>query len=134
MKETAITAKLVKKLNAIPRCFARKRHGGAFSSGDPDIQVCYKGLTILIEVKVLVGELSELQAVMMQRWQDAGAVCILAVWDAEQKAFAMFLDKTWKEYAGKVKPRVLDIHSGKYFNVREGMYEEMLDGIKEHHG
>ena len=74
MKETAITAKLIQKLNTIPMCHARKRHGSAYMAGDPDVCICYKGQTILIEMKLLAGELSDLQAVMLQRWQDAGAM------------------------------------------------------------
>lgn len=128
MKETNVTAKLIKHINALPQCFARKRHGGAYTSGDPDIHICFRGVTIFIEMKLMAGELSDLQAVMMQRWQNAGAVCVLGVWDAEQKCFAFFTNCDWKKYVGKVKKHVDMINSGEYFNARYPQLEDALKG------
>ena len=129
MKETAITTKLIQKLNLLPNCYARKRHGSAYCSGDPDIHICFQGLTIFVEMKVISGELSDLQAVMLQRWQDAGATCILAVYDTTQKSFSFFINPaepcSWKNFVGKVKPLVsdarnIDIHcNARYDNMLE---------------
>lgn len=135
MNESGQTQKLLKELNAIPGCYARKRHGGAYCSGEPDAQACYKGQMFQIEVKLLGGELSDLQAVMLQRWQDAGAVCVLAVWDPVQKAFAFFAHKNWQEYVGKVKRHVIECaNKGEYFNVRIGkeggsMLKDAINGL-----
>lgn len=128
VKEASVTTKLIKHLNSLPNCFARKRHGGAYTSGDPDIHICYCGKTIFIEMKVLEGELSELQAVMMQRWQGAGAVCVLAVWDHENKEFIFFVNKAdWRRLCGKVKKHVLDNTESKEYRASKNM-EAVLKG------
>lgn len=90
MNENAVTSKLIKQLNSIPELYARKRHGGMFSSGDPDIQICYKGYTVLIEMKMHGGALSEIQAVQMNRWQNAKAICMLAVYNPKDKSYSVY--------------------------------------------
>ncbi len=64
-----------------------------FSNGDPDALICYQGKLIWIEVKVTGGKLSALQAEQMQRWQNAGALVILAVWNYERKVFKVYTSK-----------------------------------------
>ena len=128
VKESGVTAKLIKHINSIPGCFARKRFGGAFSSGDPDIQICYRGHTIFIEMKTMDGQLSDLQAIMMQRWQAAGATCVLGVWDAGNKEFIFFVNKAdWRRLCGKVKRHVLDDTESKEYRASKGM-ETVLKG------
>lgn len=132
MRETQVTAKLVKALNAIPGCCARKRHGSAYTSGDPDVSVVYRGHAIFIEMKMLDGELSDLQAVMLERWQQAGATCVLGVWDPEQKAYAFFVGpKIWQDYVGKIKSRVINPINGEYTNSRDNGLADFLKGIHE---
>lgn len=72
-----------------------------FSSGDPDINGCYKGRALKIEVKVTGGTLSELQAEQMQKWTNAGAIVMLAVYDYKTKLFSVWNSaRSWKPYAG----------------------------------
>ena len=85
MGENALTVKLIKRLNEISGCRARKRHGGKFQSGDPDVAVVYKGHAVYIEVKVLGGALTKLQAFQLARWAEAGATCLLVVFDEKTK-------------------------------------------------
>ena len=129
MRETQLTAKIVKQLCTFSRCYARKRHGSAYCVGEPDIYACYGGGSVFIEVKMLDGALSTLQAIMLQRWQDAGALCVLAVWDPEQKALAIFHNKNWVAYTGPVKARVLRWENKDYFNVRLAQLDEALEGM-----
>lgn len=128
MRETAVTTKLVKHLNKIPGCFARKRHGSAYSAGDPDVHICYRGLTLFIEMKVVGGELSELQAIMLQRWQDAGASCILMVWDASKKVFSTYYRvPRWADYAGrKIRPAAM-LPGPDYLNVTYSDMEKFIN-------
>lgn len=81
MKETEITSRIVRALNQIPVCFARKRHGGAFSSGEPDVGGVIKGRAFYLEVKRYPeGELTPLQAAMLNRIHKAGGISILGLW------------------------------------------------------
>ena len=99
MNENTVTTKLINKLKTLKECYARKQHGGMFSSGDPDVLICFRGKLIWIEVKVNGGKLSALQAEQMQRWQNAGALVFLAVWNYERKIFKVYAHKLWAELA-----------------------------------
>lgn len=106
MNENPITAKLISLLNGVPKCRARKRHGGRFQSGDPDVAGCVQGRAFFIEVKMDTGELTKLQAAELERWRESGAATAVAIWIADKKAFqVMRPDKTkpWMDLAGKVK-------------------------------
>lgn len=78
--ENSYTAKLIKVLNRIPDTRAKKRHGGRFQSGDPDVAGVFRGFSFFIEAKVLSGELTPLQAEELERWRGAGAATALAVY------------------------------------------------------
>lgn len=95
------------------------------------MHIVYKGFTIFVEMKVMEGTLSDLQAFMLQRWQNAGATCMLGVWDAEQKAFVFFSNPPdWKYFIGKVKPHVQNMGITQIgFNARYTMLQEMLDSL-----
>ena len=105
MNENSITAKVIKLLNSVPGCFARKRHGGMFSSGDPDIGGVYKGRAFYIEMKVTGGKLSSLQADMMERWSAAGAYTAVGVYDYGTRILRVTRlpeGVAWGKYAGPV--------------------------------
>ena len=100
MNENAITTKLINKLKTLTGCYARKQHGGMFSSGDPDALICFRGKLVWVEVKVDGGKLSALQAEQMQRWQNAGALVMLAVYNYKDKTFKVFTAKNrWADFA-----------------------------------
>ena len=85
MHENAITYKMIQLMNRIPSCFARKRHGGAFSQGDPDIAGVIKGFAFFCEVKLETGELTKLQAVMLNKWKAAAAYTSVAIYSVETR-------------------------------------------------
>lgn len=107
MNENAATAKVIKFLNSVDECYARKRHGGKFMSGDPDIAGAARGVAFFIEMKATDGKLTDLQAAMLDRWRAAGAWTAVGVWDDEAKFIGIIRiqsgDKLkWAEIAGPV--------------------------------
>lgn len=78
VKETVITGKILKYLNGLVGCYARKVPGGFFSSGWPDIVGCYAGRAFLIEVKVPGNTTTKLQDQELTRWGAAKARTLVA--------------------------------------------------------
>lgn len=74
--EKLIVKDILKFLNSLPKCKARKVHGSIYSAGEPDIDCCYRGRTVKIECKD-VGESVEEngpQDKSLKSWTEAGAV------------------------------------------------------------
>jgi hypothetical protein len=73
--EKAIVVAVLRFLNRLPGCVARKRWGtGMGIAGDPDISGCIYGRHFEFEVK-RPGEIpSPLQCKRMEEWRGAGAV------------------------------------------------------------
>ena len=78
VKESVITGKILKYLNGLIGCYARKVPGGFFSSGWPDIVGCYAGRAFLIEVKVPGNKTTVLQDAELNRWGAAKARTLVA--------------------------------------------------------
>lgn len=78
VKESTITGKILKYLNGLVGCYARKVPGGFFSSGWPDIVGCYAGQAFLIEVKAPGGKTTRLQDRELTRWGAARARTLVA--------------------------------------------------------
>lgn len=74
--EKSITNSIIKYLNSLPDCRAEKVQGGATASGRADINACYRGRTIRIEVKTPdhKNRTSEKQKHNLDKWAKAGAV------------------------------------------------------------
>ncbi len=73
MKETNITAAIMRHLKAIPGCFCWKEHGGIYgTSGLPDIICCVTGRFVAFEVKTESGRLSKLQELAIAKIAEAG--------------------------------------------------------------
>ena len=89
MSEIKATNRLLKILNQIPGCYAKKRHGGAFQSGEPDIMGCLNGKSFFIEMKDENGKLTELQSNSLQRWREAGAITYLGVYYSRDNVVRM---------------------------------------------
>ena len=78
VKESVITGNILKYLNGLVGCYARKVPGGFFSSGWPDIVGCYAGRAFLIEVKVPGNTTTKLQDQELSRWGAAKARTLVA--------------------------------------------------------
>jgi len=77
--EKTITNQILKYLNGLPNCRARKIPGGTYGGGWPDIICVRSGVAVFIEVKrPKVGRLTALQEKEMVLWREAGAVCFVA--------------------------------------------------------
>lgn len=80
MLEKTIQANIIDYLNRIPGCIAENVHGSKYQVGRPDINACYNGRLIRIEVKTPDhgNTPSELQKENLRKWAKAGAICFVA--------------------------------------------------------
>lgn len=88
MLEKTIQANIIKYLKSLPECEAENVHGNAFQVGRPDINACYKGRLLRIEVKTPDhgNKPSEIQRENLRKWAKAGAICFVAYSLEEVKA------------------------------------------------
>jgi hypothetical protein len=88
--ESAIVRTILRKLNALPGCYARKMHGGPYSAGLPDVFCCYQGHLLALEVKRPGGRLTALQAAELDRWRAAGATAaVVTSWADVERVLAL---------------------------------------------
>ena len=80
MLESTIQNNIIDYLKRLPECIAENVHGNAFQVGRPDVNACYKGRLLRIEVKTPDhGNVpSELQKDNLRKWARAGAICFVA--------------------------------------------------------
>ena len=73
MLEKDITAAILRRLKAVPRCFAWKEHGGLYgTAGVPDVICCLDGRFFAFEVKTPEGRATRLQEQTIHRIRVAG--------------------------------------------------------------
>lgn len=104
MKETVVTTKVVMRLNELAWCFAKKNHSGKFQSGDPDIMGCYDGRSFFIEMKMITGALTLIQASTLQKWRGADAITMMGIYDPKDKVLCLVSPKSeeqWAQYVGQ---------------------------------
>ena len=79
MLEKTLQSKVLKYLNSIEGCIAENMQGNTFSRGKPDINACYMGRCIRIELKSPDNnnKPTKIQLENLQKWRKAGA---LAFW------------------------------------------------------
>ncbi len=77
--EKSITTNIVNYLNSLPECIAEKVQGNAANSGRADINACYKGRCIRIEVKTPDNKntASIKQEHNLKKWKHARAVIMV---------------------------------------------------------
>jgi hypothetical protein len=82
--ESSITKSILAYLNSLHGCIAEKVKGDGVSSGRADINACYKGRSIRIEVKTPDhgNTASAKQSHNLKKWGNAGAVKAI-VYDKE---------------------------------------------------
>lgn len=102
VKETSITKSLLTYLNSLPQCKAVKIHGNEFTCGQPDVFCCYRGQTIVIEVKNEVGKTSKLQEVILAEWEKSGAIAVVVRSKAEVVELIGNLERRFKEDSKRV--------------------------------
>lgn len=74
-RESAIVARIIRALRAIPGCVVRKRHGTSWGvAGDPDLYGSIQSQHFEIEVKRSGEEPTPLQEARLAEWQVSGAL------------------------------------------------------------
>jgi hypothetical protein len=83
--EKNITAAILKRLNSMPGCRAKKHHGSMYGSSELDIYGCYLGHAFFLEVKRPGGKPTERQESDIRAWAAVGAIvgCVYSA-DAAQ--------------------------------------------------
>lgn len=79
-RETVIVRSILDYINAQPTGVAEKLQGSASASGKADVNACYRGYCVRIEVKTPDhnNKASKKQSINLKRWQAAGAFCTVA--------------------------------------------------------
>lgn len=79
-KESVIQNAVLKYLNGLKGCIAENVHGSVYTSGRPDINGCYKGTNLRIELKSPDhGNLpTDIQQINLMKWGRAGAIAFCA--------------------------------------------------------
>ena len=75
--ERGIQSNVLKYLNSLPECMAENVRGSASQSGRADINACYKGRCLKIELKDPEDtgyDITQQQSLYLLRWAKAGAV------------------------------------------------------------
>jgi hypothetical protein len=73
--EKAIVNALLRFLNSLPQCVARKWWGGGMGiAGDPDIDACIRGRSLQLQVKRSGAKPTPLQVKRLDEWRRAGAI------------------------------------------------------------
>ena len=75
--ESSIQSKVLKYLNSLPGCIAENVRGNASQSGRADINACYKGHCIKIELKDPEDDgydITQQQSLYLLKWKKAGAI------------------------------------------------------------
>ena len=80
MAESSLQSKVLEFLNSLPQCIAENVSGNASQSGRADINACYKGVCLKIELKdPKTGyEPTKQQLLYLERWKRAGAEVMVA--------------------------------------------------------
>ena len=76
--ESSIVARILKWLNSQPGAYAFKVHGGRWGGGQPDIVGSFKGRALALEIKRPGYEATALQLATLKKWEQAGAVAVVA--------------------------------------------------------
>ena len=107
--ESAIVQRILKFLNALPRCVARKRwSGGMGVAGDPDITGCLNGRHLEFEVKRAGQQPTVLQARRLEEWRRPGAV--VAFVTSVEIPPSMRISAACASLTGSIQPRPGPIH------------------------
>lgn len=98
--EKSIVTGILKFLNSLPVCHARKVAGTDNQAGEPDIDACYHGQTLKLEVKrpkPFGNDGTKLQLATLEKWKAAGAIAGIVRSVDDVKAIIQELDNGRKE-------------------------------------
>lgn len=97
--EASITKAILNYLNSLDYCIAEKVQGSSSASGRADINACYKGKTLRIEVKTPdhKNKASPKQMHNLSKWKKAGAITMVIY---SKLAMETFIDRIDKDIRG----------------------------------
>ena len=97
--EVSITRSIVNYLNGVPTGRAEKLKGSSSGSGKADVNACYRGRSLRIEVKTADNrnKASTKQNHNLEKWEKAGAVTMVVY---SKKAVIKFLELLDKGMTG----------------------------------
>lgn len=95
MRETGIQSKILGYLNSLPQCIAENVSGNASQSGRADINACYKGVCLRLEVKGGTEGYgaTQQQKLNLKRWRLAGAKTAVIESVADAKRIVRLIDE-----------------------------------------
>ena len=97
-KESAIVRAILKYLNSLPGCLARKRWGGGMGvAGEPDIDACICGRSLQLEVKRPGEKPTPLQLKRIEQWREAGA--LVGVVTSVREVKALLAEKYFPDFS-----------------------------------
>lgn len=93
--ESTVTGSIIKYLNSLPGGRAEKLKGSSSGSGKADINACYRGRSLRIEVKTPDNrnKSSSKQNHNLEKWRRAGAVAMVAYSKESVMAVIALLNK-----------------------------------------
>lgn len=76
MSETSFQTKVLEYLNSLPECMAENVSGNARQSGRADINACYRGICLKLELKDgdTKYQATKQQKLYLLKWEKAGAI------------------------------------------------------------
>lgn len=97
--ESSITGSILRYMNSLPQCRAEKVKGSSSASGRADINACFRGRTLRIEVKTPDhgNEASAKQNHNLDKWKRAGAVVMVVY---SKKAVEEFIRRLEQGFTG----------------------------------
>jgi len=95
MAETSLQSAVLSYLNSIPGCIAENVSGNAAQSGRADINACYKGHCLKLELKdpTTGYQPSQQQLLYLKKWELAGAITGVCYSVEEVKAILGAIDE-----------------------------------------
>lgn len=95
MGETSFQSAVLKYLNSLPECIAENVSGNARQSGRADINACYKGVCLKLELKDgdTDYQATEQQKLYLLKWKKAGATVAVCRYLDEVKEIIARIDK-----------------------------------------
>ena len=107
MAESSLQTKVLEYLNSLPGCIAENVSGNARQSGRADINACYQGRCLKIELKDpdTGYEPTKQQLLYLEKWKKAGAICKVCYGIDDVK---ILINKVKEELINNEIPRTLD--------------------------
>ena len=129
MAEGSIQTKILKYLNSLPDCMAENVSGNANQSGRSDINACYKGITLKIELKdpTTGYQPSKQQLLYLKEWEYAGAITAVCYSLEEVKSLIERVDLMKFKEGMSTKQKIEALE--RYILVHSMLYYEMSESL-----